>query len=117
MGVVLKSMVKKSILTVSVIALMPLAALADKTDDIVNSGVNRTKAGAASQKRIDDIADKIDKIISKQQQQSKVVEGLKVYNDRLRRTIEAQEAAKGNLAQSIEAVSYTHLTLPTIYSV
>lgn len=105
MGVVLKSMVKKSILTVSVIALMPLAALADKTDDIVNSGVNRTKAGAASQKRIDDIADKIDKIISKQQQQSKVVEGLKVYNDRLRRTIEAQEAAKGKLAQSIEDAS------------
>jgi len=34
-----------------------------------------------------------------------VVEGLKVYNDRLRRTLAAQDEAKGKLEQSIEDAS------------
>jgi len=106
MGVaVLKSLVGKSVISLSLFALMPSAALADKTDDIVNSGVNRTKAGASSQKRIDAIADDTEKVVSKFHQQSKVVEGLKVYNDRLRRTIEAQDVAKNKLEQSIEDAS------------
>jgi len=102
---VLKSVVRKSVLSLSLFALMPVAALADKTDDIVNSGVSRTKSGANSQKRIDTIADKTEKVIAKFHQQRKVVEGLKVYNDRLRRTLEAQEVAKVKLEQSIEDAS------------
>jgi len=106
MGVaVLKSVVRKGVLGLSLIALMPMNALADKTDDIVNAGVSRTKAGASSQKRIDTIADDTEKVISKFHQQSKVVEGLKVYNDRLRRTLAAQDEAKGKLEQSIEDAS------------
>jgi len=79
--------------------------LADKTDDIVNAGVKRTQSGAASQKRIDDISEKTDKIISEYHQQRKVVEGLKVYNDRLRRTLEAQQVAVTKLERSIEDAS------------
>jgi len=106
MGVaVLKSVAIKSVLSMSLIALIPTAALADKTDDIVNAGVSRTKAGASSQKRIDGIAEETEKIISKFHQTSKVVEGLKVYNDRLRRTLAAQDEAKGKLEQSIEDAS------------
>ena len=102
---VLKSTVKVGVMSIAMLALLPNAAMADKTDDIVNRGVARTKAGAASQKRIDDIADKTDKIISQYHQQRKVVEGLKIYNDRLRRTLTAQEQAMGRLNQSIEDAS------------
>lgn len=102
---VLRSTVKKSVLAIALLALMPNAAMADKTDDIVNKNVSRMKAGAASQKRIDDISEKTDKIISQYHQQRKVVEGLKIYNDRLRRTLTAQEVAVGKLEQSIEDAS------------
>lgn len=102
---VLKSTVKKSVLGLALLALLPGAALADKTDDIVNKGVSRMKAGAASQKRIDDISEKTDKIISQYHQQRKVVEGLKIYNDRLRRTLTAQQVAMGKLEKSIEDAS------------
>ena len=106
MGVaVLKSVVRKSVLSLTLITLIPTTALADKTDDIVNAGVSRTKAGASSQKRIDGIADATEKVIVKFHQQSKVVDGLKVYNDRLRRTLAAQEEAKNKLEQSIEDAS------------
>ncbi len=79
--------------------------LADKTDDIVNRGLNRQTSASASQKRIDDIADATDKIVSQFHQQRKVVEGLKIYNDRLRRTLTAQEEAMTKLERSIEDAS------------
>jgi hypothetical protein len=85
--------------------LIPINAWADKTDEIVNNGKSRIKAGASSQKRIDDIAEKTDKIISQYHQQRKIVEGLKTYNDRLRRTIAAQKEAVGKLERSIEEAS------------
>jgi len=99
------SPIKKGAISFALIALIPFSAWADKTDDIVNSGLTRMKAGAASQKRIDDIAEATDKIVSQYHQQRKVVEGLKVYNDRLRRTLKAQEEAMAKLNQSIEDAS------------
>ena len=80
-------------------------ALADKTDDIVNRGLNRQQSAAASQKRIDDIADATDKVVSQYHQQRKVVEGLQIYNDRMRRTLTAQEEAMTRLETSIEDAS------------
>ncbi|MEM7357486.1 MAG: DUF3450 domain-containing protein [Pseudomonadota bacterium] len=99
------SQIKKSVIALAVCALVPIGAWADKTDDIVNSGLARAKAGAASQKRIDDISEATDKIVSQYHQQRKVVEGLKVYNDRLRRTLTAQEVAMNKLEKSIEDAS------------
>lgn len=106
MGTVLRtSFVKNSMLGVILLALLPSTAWADKTDDIVNRNVSRMKSGAASQKKIDDIAEQTDKIVSQYHQQRKVVEGLKVYNDRLRRTLTAQEVAMRKLQRSIEDAS------------
>ena len=99
------SYIKKSMLGVMLLALLPSAAWADKTDDIVSRNVSRMKSGAASQKKIDDIAEATDKIVSKYHQQRKVVEGLKIYNDRLRRTLTAQEVAMRKLQTSIEDAS------------
>ena len=99
------SFVGNSLVGIVLFALLPLNVSADQTDDIVNSGISRQKAGAVSQKNIDDIADATDKIISQFHQQRKVVDGLKVYNDRLRRTLRAQEDAMGKLQRSIEDAS------------
>jgi len=92
-------------LTLSLLALIPSTVYADATDNIINSNLSRSKAGAASQKKIDNLADETDKIIAQYQQQVKIVESLKLYNDRLRRTVEAQEVAKSELSQSIEDAS------------
>lgn len=92
-------------LSLSVIALIPTTVLADTTDDIISSNINRSKAGTTSQKKIDGLADETDKIISQYQQQLKIVESLKLYNDRLRRTVQAQELAKSELTRSIEEAS------------
>lgn len=79
--------------------------MADPTDDLINAGLARTNAGAASQKRIDQISENTDKIIRKFQQEAKVVENLRAYNDRMRRTIAAQEKAMVDLERSIEEAS------------
>lgn len=103
--VVQNSLIKKSIVTAALIALLPTAAWADKTDDIVNRGLSRMKSGASAQKRIDDISEKTDKVIAKRNQEAKVVDGLKIYNDRMRRTLAAQDEAMGKLERSIEDAS------------
>jgi len=104
--VVLKAAKKYAVsLGISVFALAPFSALADKTDDIVNSGTSRTKSNASSQKRIDDISEKTEKVIAKYHQQRKNVEVLKKFNDRMRRTLVAQERAMEKLEQSIEDAS------------
>lgn len=103
--VVLKSAVKKGVLGLALLALLPNAAIADQTDDIANRNVKRLKEGAQSQQRINKISEQTEKIIGKYQQQRKAVEGLKIYNDRLRRTLEAQEVAKVKLERSIEDAS------------
>ena len=99
------SLIRNSVIGITLLALSPLTAWADKTDDIINSGVSRQKSGAASQKRIDDLSERTEKIIAQYHQQRKIVEGLKVYNDRLRRTLVAQEEAMGKLERSIEDAS------------
>ena len=95
----------KSLMVAAMFGLLPNVAMADRTDDIVNLGLKRTKDGAASQVRIDDISEKTEKIIATFHQERKNVETLKKFNERLRRTIQAQEVAKGKLVRSIEDAS------------
>jgi len=102
---VLKAVVKKSAIGFALMTLLPTSALADKTDDIVNGGVARQKSGAASQKRIDTISEKTEQVIAQYHQQRKNVEVLKRFNDRMRRTLAAQQTAVTKLEQSIEDAS------------
>lgn len=101
----IKKRTQLGLMGAALLVTIPISSFADKTDDIVNRGLSRQNEAAASQKRIDEIAEATDKIISQYQQQSKVVDGLKVYNDRLRRTLTAQEAAMTRLDKSIEDAS------------
>jgi hypothetical protein len=76
-------------------------ALADASDTLINAGTSRINAGKASQKRIDGLHDQTEKAVANYHKERKAVESLKVFNDRLRRTIEAQSVAKTQLEQSI----------------
>ena len=93
---------KKPLMLAVMICLVPGAAIADRTDDIINLGLTRSKDGAASQSRIDDISEQTEKVVANYHQERKNVETLKKFNERLQRTIDAQEVAKGKLEQSIE---------------
>lgn len=96
---------KRLIITCAIGLVVAFPALADPTDDLVNSGLNRAKAAAASQARIDQISEATEKVQRQYQQQAKVVDNLKAYNDRMRRTLVAQEEAMVKLARSIEEAS------------
>ena len=102
---VLKSKLKIGVLGFALVVLTPSTAWADATDDIVRAGVNRGKSAIASQRRIDQLSEDTEKIVSKYHQQRKSVEVLKKFNDRLRRTLEAQEVAMSKLERSIEDAS------------
>ena len=84
------------------IALFCGTAAAEPADDIISKGNARTKAAADSQKRIDNLSDQTDKIVSRYHTQRKAVDGIKLYNDKMRRTLAAQESAMADLERSIE---------------
>lgn len=75
---------------------------ANSADSLIGINDQRLRSAVQSQKRIDNLHDETDKVISKYHQQFKVVEGLKIYNDRMRRTLKAQEVAMQQLETSIE---------------
>ncbi len=102
---VLKSTIRNGFIGFALIALAPTAAYADRTDDIVSNNKKRLIDGAASQKRIDNTSESTEKIVVKYHQQRKNVEVLKKFNDRLRRTLTAQELAMKKLERSIEDAS------------
>ena len=104
-GVAVRGLTARVLVGTALIVLTPASVLADKTDDMVNIGIKRGADAAASQKRIDEIADSTDKVVSKYHQERKVVDGLKVYNDRMRRTLTAQEVAMTKLEKSIDDAS------------
>lgn len=106
MTIAVKKTIKNRVLATAIAAtLMPCVVYADKTDNVVNNGKSRLKAAAASQKRIDALADATDKIVGKYNQERKNVESLKVYNDRMRRTVAAQKEAMEKLVVSVEDAS------------
>jgi FtsZ-binding cell division protein ZapB len=87
------------------IVLLPSTAWAELTDDVINSGLQRTRDAIASQQAIDELQEATDKIITQYQTQEKAVESLTRYNDRLRRTLDAQQVAMNSLERSIEDAS------------
>lgn len=63
------------------------------------------QAAAESQARINRLSDEADELLSEYRDQSKVVEGLKVYNAQLRRSIAQQERTIAQYDQSIAEVA------------
>lgn len=102
---VLKSVMKASLISIALMAILPNTAFADKIDDLISKGKSRVNAGAASQKRVDSLSEQADKVTGQYHRELKAVETLTAFNGRLRRTTTAQQEAMAKLEQSIEEVS------------
>ena len=102
--VVLKQISRLALVTLCTLGLTS-NVYASGSDKIVDIGLARIKIVQASQKKIDVLSDQIEKIVSDLRTETKVVEGLIVYNDRLERTIEAQEVAMVQIEESIGQAS------------
>jgi hypothetical protein len=75
------------------------------TDEIIDVGLARIEDGTKSQETIDTVADQTGDLMSQFRIETKVVDGLKVYNSQLSRQIEGQRRAMGDLRQSIANVA------------
>ena len=102
---VLKSMIIKSVCACAILSLLPSSTFADQVDDLVSRSKSRITAGAASQKRIDDLSEKAEKLRNEAQKELKSAETLKAFNAKLRRTAVAQREAIAKLEGSIEGAS------------
>jgi len=76
-----------------------------KVDQIVNEGVARSSAAEKSQNKIDKIADQTNNLLGKYKSETKVVDGLKVYNTLLKRQVDGQLVEMTEIETSIEQVS------------
>jgi len=74
-------------------------------DSILTVSEEKTEAAQKSQARIDRLADETRDLLSDYKSVMKQVDGLKVYNTRLQRQIESQEARIADIDESIEQVT------------
>ena len=77
----------------------------DKPDAIVATGEARAEAAAASQAKIDEIAEATRDLTGEYKAALKVIEGLKVYNGLLQQQVDAQRAELADIDRSIEEVA------------
>jgi outer membrane murein-binding lipoprotein Lpp len=75
-------------------------AKADSLEDIMQVGIDRTKAALTSQGKIDRLADETRDLLADYKTVMKQVEGLRVYNARLDRQIANQERRIDDIDQS-----------------
>jgi len=74
-------------------------------DQLTAEGVKRADAGAAEQKRVEQIANQTDDLLAEYNTLAKVVDGLKTYNSLLQRQVDNQQAEMQALSESIDNVS------------
>ncbi len=96
---------KAVLLAAFTLAGLPAYLGAATIDEISDAGEARADAGAADQKRIDAIANQTDQIVADYATVSKVVDGLKVYNNLLQRQVDNQLEEMDALRESIDNVS------------
>ena len=77
----------------------------DAAEKVVAAGEARNTAAAASQARIDKVADQTGDLVSKYKSEMKVVDGLQVYNQLLQKQLDGQQQEIADLSESIDKVS------------
>lgn len=101
-----KKLITSAFLVAALLVGFTAPALAEVTiDQVVDAGVKRADAGAAEQKRVEQIADQTADLLAEYNTVAKVVDGLKTYNALLQRQIDNQESEKAALRESIDNVS------------
>jgi len=73
--------------------------------DVLDEGISANQIAQASQERVDAIVDGTDKIITEYKSVLKTVDGLKVYNAQMDRSIERQMQAMEELTENIKNVT------------
>jgi len=102
----INQMNRKLLLCAVLVAVFPASVFAQATvDQVISEGVKRIDAGAAEQKRVEQIADQTEKLLNEYNTLSKVVDGLVTYNSLLQRQVDNQQIEKDALAESIDNVS------------
>lgn len=105
---------KKVLATLVVMPAILGMGMAQAQDTVVDtSGIDRVtaaaaesfEAAAASQARINRLSDQADELMEQFAEQSKIVDGLEVYNAQMRRTIEEQLKTISQYDRSIEEVA------------
>ncbi len=101
----------KTLMLVSAIAVVSMMSLSltvgaqTTIDQVTQAGEQRADAGAADEKRVEQIADQTDALLGQFKTVSKVVDGLKIYNGLLQRQIDNQETEKSALRESMDNVA------------
>ena len=72
------------------------------------------QAGAQAQQRIIELSDEADELVQEYSEQSKIVDGLEVYNAQYRRTIEEQERTIAQYDASIEQAAALQRQIPPL---
>lgn len=76
-------------------------------NDVLEEGMSANKLAQESQARVNEIVNDTDKIVTQYKNVLKTVDGLKVYNAQMERSIERQKEAMEQLNTSIKDVTYT----------
>ena len=101
---------KKLLLSAALGALMSVSLSASvfaqtNVDQVTEEGKQRADAGAAEQRRVEQIANQTDDLLAEYNTLAKVVDGLVTYNSLLQRQVNNQEAEMQALAESIDNVA------------
>lgn len=83
----------------------PVAMSQDQVDQIVETGIERNEAAQASQTRVDDTAERTERLLQDYKKELKVIDGLKVYNALLQKQLDDQQAEIAQIKESIANVS------------
>ncbi len=84
----------------------PVAAVqADTLDSILKVGEAKNDAARKSQQKVDRLADETRDLLNDYKTVNKQIDGLKVYNDRLRKQIDNQNARLGDIDDAIAQVT------------
>jgi len=101
-----KRLLSSAILVAALCAWLSAPVFAQATvDQIMQEGEKRAAAGAAEQKRVEQIANQTDDLLNQYNTLTKVVDGLITYNSLLQRQVDNQETEKAALAESIDNVA------------
>ncbi len=106
-------MIKHRVRTVVLSAVVAAGALSLGTaamgqttlSDVLDEGISANQIAQESQARVDAIVDETDKIITEYKNVLKTVDGLKVYNAQMDRSIERQMQAMEELTENIKNVT------------
>ena len=85
--------------------LAPAGLAQDRLERLVSEGEQRSSEGEAAQQRIDRVSEETERLLGEYRQATKVLDGLKVYNELLGRQVDGQRDEITALQDSIDRVA------------